>query len=185
MFNTTANETLREQALGLTFLNGASYTSNVGNQIYHSAQVLLSHRFQSGLFFQSGYTYGKNIDNVSGSISTDELNGSAGRGGAGIYNDQSSPALNRALSDLDRRHRLTIAYGYEIPVPKSGIFGSQAFQGWGVSGLLTFQSGQVFSACRWFRRRGLWRRAGYTVGDLPLYGQADPHPPNLHPRYTD
>ena len=143
--NTTANETLREQALGLTFGNGASYTSNVGNQIYHSAQVLLSHRYQSGLFTQVGYTYGKNIDNVSGSISTDELNGSTGRGGAAIYNDQSNPALNRALSDLDRRHRLTIAYGYEIPVPKSSIFGSQAFQGWGVSGLLTFQSGQVFT----------------------------------------
>jgi len=143
--NTTANETLREQALGLTFLNGASYTSNVGNQVYHSAQILLSHRFQHGLFFQSGYTYGKNIDNGSGSINTDELNGSTGRGGAAIYNDQSNPSLNRALSDLDRRHRLTIAYGYELPIPHSGIFGSQVFQGWGVSGLLTFQSGQVFS----------------------------------------
>jgi len=117
----------------------------VGNQIYHSAQVLLSHRYQNGLFTQIGYTYGKNIDNVSGSISTDELNGSTGRGGAAIFNDQSNPALNRALSDLDRRHRLTIAYGYEIPVPKSGMFGSQAFQGWGVSGLITFQSGQVFT----------------------------------------
>jgi Carboxypeptidase regulatory-like domain/TonB dependent receptor len=143
--NTGANETLREQALGLTFGNGSSYTSNVGNQIYHSAQVLLSHRYQSGLFTQIGYTYGKNIDNVSGSISTDELNGSTGRGGAAIYNDQSNPALNRALSDLDRRHRLTIAYGYQIPVPKSSIFGSQAFQGWGVSGLITLQSGQVFT----------------------------------------
>jgi hypothetical protein len=143
--NTAANETLREQALGLTFGNGASYTSNVGNQIYHSAQVLLSHRYQNGLFTQIGYTYGKNIDNVSGSITTDELNGSAGRGGAAIYNDQSNPALNRALSDLDRRHRLTIAYGYEIPVPHSGIFGSQVFRGWGLSGLLTFQSGQVFT----------------------------------------
>jgi len=143
--NTLANETLREQALGLTFGSGASYTSNVGNQIYHSAQVLLSHRYQNGLFTQIGYTYGKNIDNVSGSISTDELNGSAGRGGAAIYNDQSNPALNRGLSDLDRRHRLTIAYGYEIPVPHSGIFGSQVFRGWGLSGLLTFQSGQVFT----------------------------------------
>jgi Carboxypeptidase regulatory-like domain/TonB dependent receptor len=143
--NNLANETLREQALGLTFGNGASYTSNVGNQIYHSAQIVLSHRFQSGLFFQSGYTFAKNVDNVSGSITTDELNGSTGRGGAAIYNDQSNPALNRALSDLDRRHRLTIAYGYEIPIPHSGLLGTQVFQGWGVSGLLTFQSGQVFS----------------------------------------
>jgi hypothetical protein len=80
--NATANETLREQALGLTFLNGASYTSNFGNQIYHAAQATLSHRFQKGLFMQTSYTFAKNIDNGSGSVNTDELNGSPGRGGA-------------------------------------------------------------------------------------------------------
>jgi carboxypeptidase family protein/TonB-dependent receptor-like protein len=143
--STLANESLREQALGLTFGTGASYTSNVGNQTYHSAQVTLSHRFQHGLFFQSGYTFAKNIDNGSGAIVSDELNGSPGRGGAAIYNDQSNPGANRALSDLDRRHRLTVSYAYELPIPKSGILGTQAFQGWGLNGLLTFQSGQVFS----------------------------------------
>jgi hypothetical protein len=142
--NTSTNEPLREGALGLTFLNGASYTSNIGNQIYHSAQFVLSHRFQAGLFMQTSYTYGKNIDNGSGAINTDELNSSTGRGGAGIYNNQSNPSLNRALSDLDRRHRLSIAYAYELPVPHSGIFGSQLFQGWGLTGLVTLQSGQVF-----------------------------------------
>lgn len=143
--NTTANESLREQAPGLTFGTGASYTSNVGNQIFHSAQVTLSHRFEHGLFFQTGYTWSRNIDNVSGAITSDELNGSTGRGGAAIYNDQSNPGANRALSDLDRRHRLVFSYSYELPVPKSGVFGTQVFQGWGVSGLMTFQSGQVFS----------------------------------------
>ena len=144
---TFANETLREQALGLSFLTGASYTSNIGNQIYHSGQVTLSHRFQHGLFFQSGYTWAKNIDNVSGSVKTDELNGTASssQGGASIYNDKQNISQNRALSDLDRRHRFTISYGYDFPIPRSGIFGTQVFQGWGVSGLTTFQSGQVFS----------------------------------------
>ncbi|HXY01515.1 MAG TPA: carboxypeptidase-like regulatory domain-containing protein, partial [Candidatus Limnocylindrales bacterium] len=144
---TFANETLREQALGLSFLTGSSYTSNIGNQIYHSFQTTLSHRFQHGLFFQTGYTWAKNIDNVSGSVKTDELNGttSSSQGGASIYNDKENISGNRALSDLDRRHRLTMSYGYEFPIPKSGIFGTQVFQGWGVSGLTTFQSGQVFS----------------------------------------
>jgi hypothetical protein len=144
--NTLANETLREQTLGLTGLIGANYTSNIGNQIYHSAQFTLSHRFQSALFFQAGYTFGKNIDNVSGSINTYELNGSPGRGGASAYNDQSNISGNRALSDLDRRHRLSVSLVYELPVPKTGILRSQAFQGWGVSGLLTLQSGQPFTA---------------------------------------
>ena len=116
--NTLANETLREQALGLTFLNGASYTSNIGSQIYHSGQFALSHRFQNGLFFQAGYTFAKNIDNVSGSVNTVELGAEPGRGGAGIYNDQSNIAANRALSDLDRRHRLTISYVYQFPISR-------------------------------------------------------------------
>lgn len=143
--NTFANETLREQALGLTTLNGAAYHSNLGTQIYHSAQFTLSHRFQSGLFFQAGYTFAKNIDDISGSVNTYELNESPGRGGAGVYNDQSNISGNRALSDLDRRHRLSISYVYELPVPRTGIPGSQAFQGWSVSGLLALQSGQPFT----------------------------------------
>jgi Carboxypeptidase regulatory-like domain/TonB dependent receptor len=143
--NTLANETLREQALGLTGLTGAAYTSNIGNQIYHSAQFILSHRFQSGLFFQAGYTFAKNIDNVSGSVNTYELNGSPGRGGAGAYNDQSNISGNRAVSDLDRRHRLSIAHAYELPVARAGMFATQVLQGWGISGLLTLQSGQPFT----------------------------------------
>jgi hypothetical protein len=143
--NTLANETLREQALGLTLLMGASYTSNVGNQIYHSAQLTLSHRFQGGLFFQAGYTFAKNIDDVSGAITTAELGGSIGRGGAYIANDQSNMAGNRAISDLDRRHRLSVSYAYDLPTPKTGIFHNQIFQGWSISGLLTLQSGQPFT----------------------------------------
>jgi len=141
------NLTLREGAPGLTFWVDNSYISNIGNQIYHSLQSTLSHRFHDGLFFQAGYTWAKNIDNVSGSVKTDELNGTASnsQGGASIYNDKSNPAQNRALSDLDRRHRLTLSYGYDFRIPKNGILGTQLLQGWGVSGLTTFQSGQVFS----------------------------------------
>lgn len=143
--NTLANETLREQALGLSLLAGSTYTSNVGNQIYHSAQLSLTHHFQDGLYFQAGYTFAKNIDDVSGAINTVELGGSTGRGGAYIANDQSNLAGNRALSDLDRRHRLSVSYAYDIPAPKTGIFSTQIFRGWSISGLVTLQSGQPFS----------------------------------------
>ncbi len=146
--NTSANESLREPALGISFAAGGGSTiGNFGQQVYHSAQITLSHRFANGLFFQTGYTYSRDIDNVSGSVNTDELNtnNSGSQNGAFIFNDQTNPSKNRALSDLDRRHRLIISYGYDIPVPKHGILGTQIFQGWGVSGLVTFQSGQVFS----------------------------------------
>ncbi len=143
--NTLANVSLRQPALGLDTLAGAGFTSNIGNQIYHSLQVTLSHRLQAGLFFQLGYTFSKNIDNVSGGINTNEFAGQSGRGGAGVYNNQLDIAGNRAISDLDRPQRLTVSYVYDFPVPQRGMWRGQAFQGWSVSGLVTFQSGQPFT----------------------------------------
>ncbi len=143
--NTLANVSLRQPALGLSTLAGAGFTSNIGNQIYHALQVTLSHRLQAGLFFQLGYTFSKNIDNVSGGVNTSEFGGDAGRGGAGVYNNQLDIAGNRAISDLDRPHRLTVSYVYDLPVPREGMWSGQAFQGWSISGLVLLQSGQPFT----------------------------------------
>jgi len=145
--NTVNNEPLRVSALGLSRRRGARVDGNIGFAIYHSGQVTLSHRFQRGLYFQSAYTWSKTIDNVSGSQSVDELNATqAGQLGANLTNfGNLNPALNRALGDFDRRHRLVFSYVYELPVPKNGIWGTQAFQGWSISGINTFQSGLPFS----------------------------------------
>jgi hypothetical protein len=145
--NTVNNEPLRVSALGLSRRQGARVDGNVGFAIYHSGQFTLSHRFQKGLYFQSAYTWSKEIDNVSGSQSTDELNATqAGQLGAALTNfGNLNPALNRAIGDFDRRHRLVLSYIYDLPVPKNGIWGSQAFQGWSVSGINTYQNGLPFS----------------------------------------
>jgi hypothetical protein len=98
------------------------------------------------LFFQTAYTWSKEIDNVSGSQSTDELNFTRnGQGGANILNDQSNPSQNRAVGDFDRPHRVIVSYTWDIPVPKSGLWGSKLIQGWAVSGIVTYQSGLPFS----------------------------------------
>src|SRR5262249_36698772 len=145
--NTVNNEPLRVSALGLSRRQGARVDGNIGFAIYHSGQVTLSHRFQRGLYFQSAYTWSKTIDNVSGSQSTDELNATqAGQLGANLTNfGNLNPALNRSIGDFDRRHRVVFSYVYELPVPKNGIWGTQAFQGWSISGINTFQSGLPFS----------------------------------------
>jgi hypothetical protein len=145
--NTVNNEPLRVSALGLSRRQGARVDGNIGFEIYHSAQVTLSHRFQKGLYFQSAYTWSKNIDNVSGSQSTDELNATQqGQLGANLTNfGNFNPALNRSIGDFDRRHRVVVSYVYDLPVPKSGIWGTQAFQGWSVAGINTYQSGLPFS----------------------------------------
>jgi Carboxypeptidase regulatory-like domain/TonB dependent receptor len=144
--NTANNEPLRNGVLGLSRTKGARFLGNIGQSIYHSGQATLSHRFQGGLFFQAAYTFSKVIDNVSGAQSTDELNATRnGQGGANILNDQSNPAQNRAIGDFDRPHRFIVSYAWDIPAPKSGIWGTQIFRGWTLSGIVTYQSGLPFS----------------------------------------
>src|SRR5262249_23900038 len=119
---------------------------NIGYAIYHSGQFTLSHRFSKGLYFQSAYTYSHTIDNVSGSQSGDELNVTQnGQGGANVFGDAVDPNQNRNRGDFDRPHRLAISSTYQLPVPKSGIFGTQVFQGWNISGITIFQNGLPFS----------------------------------------
>lgn len=142
--NTVNNEELRHQVLGLSRKRGARYTDNIGQGTYHSGQFTLARRLRGGLYFQAAYTFSKNIDNVSGSQSTDELNVTrAGQGGANILSN--FPHLSRAVSDFDRPHRFVASYSYDIPVPKDGFFDNQLFKGWSISGIVTYQSGLPFS----------------------------------------
>ena len=145
--NTVNNEPLRVSALGLSRRQGARVDGNIGFAIYHSGQLTLAHQFKHGLYFQSAYTWSKEIDNVSGSQSTDELNATqAGQAGANLLNfANANPALNRSIGDFDRRHRVVFSYVYELPVPKNGIWGSRTFQGWSISGINIYQSGLPFS----------------------------------------
>jgi len=144
--NTVNNEELRHQILGLSRKRGSRYSGNIGMAKYNSLQLSALRRFQRGLYFQAAYTYSRTTDNVSGSLSTDELNATrAGQNGAGIFNDQSNPQQNWARGDFDRPHRLVVSYAYDIPVPSGGFFDNQVFRGWSVSGITTYQKGLPFS----------------------------------------
>jgi len=114
-----------------------------GSSIYHSLQASLTHRFSDGLYFQSSYTFGKSIDNGSGSSFQDELNGLLD------FGDQFNPRDNRGLSDFDRKHRLVISYNWELPVRSwfgiedKGI--GRLVSGWSLNGISTLQSGTPFN----------------------------------------
>ena len=89
----------------------------------------MSRRLHRGLYFQAAYTYSKTEDNVSGSLSTDELNATrAGQNGADIYNDQANAAQNKARGDFDRPHRLVVSYAYDIPVKKDSFMDNPVLQ---------------------------------------------------------
>ena len=145
--NTLNNVALRSGVPGMSPAAGMRFSGNIGFAHYDSLQATLSHRFQHGLYMQAAYTWAHTIDNVSGSLGTDELNVTrAGQGGANMLDFANiNPALSRANGDFDRRHRLAISYSYDIPMPKSGIWGSQAFQGWSISGITYFQNGLPFT----------------------------------------
>ncbi|HEV7681484.1 MAG TPA: carboxypeptidase-like regulatory domain-containing protein [Pyrinomonadaceae bacterium] len=144
--NTVNNEELRHQIIGLSRKRGSRYSGNIGFANYSSWQTTLSRRLHRGLYFQGAYTYSKTEDNVSGSLSTDELNATrAGQNGGNIYNDQANPAQNKARGDFDRPHRIVVSYAYDIPVRKNSFMDNPALRGWTVSGIVTYQKGLPFS----------------------------------------
>lgn len=144
--NTVNNEELRHQILGLSRRRGSRYSGNIGLGHYNSFQATVSRRLHQGLYFQAAYTRSKTVDNVSGSQSTDELNATRnGQGGANLLNLQDNAQANKARSDFDRPHRLVVSYSYDIPVGKSSFMQNQFFKGWGIGGIITYQSGLPFS----------------------------------------
>lgn len=144
--NTSNNEELRHQIIGLSRKRGSRYSGNIGFATYNSMQATLSRRLSRGLYFQAAYTWSHEIDNVSGSQSTDEFNVTRnGQGGSNILNDQSNAQQNKASGDFDRRHRLVVSYSYDLPVPNKSFFQNQIFRNWSISGIVTYQSGLPFS----------------------------------------
>ncbi len=98
----------------------------IANSNYNSLQVSAEKRFSHGLQFQAAYTFSKSIDNASSfENSVNPLN----------YR------LSRSLSYFDARNRFVFSYVYQFPkISLQGFMGAVA-NGWGTSGILTFQGG--------------------------------------------
>lgn len=122
--------------------------ANQFNSNYHSLQVKAVKRFSHGLQFLGTYTYGKSIDDKSGSAVT----------GGGDSNPDAKPqdpfniASERARSSFDQTHRFILAYNYDLPVGRGRKFGSNwhpvvnAFLGgWQANGIFTLATGLPFS----------------------------------------
>ncbi len=98
----------------------------IANSNYNSLQISAEKRFAHGLQFQAAYTFSKSIDNASS------------------FENELNPlnyALSRSLSYFDARHRLVISYVYEFPKFATKGLAGTLLNGWGTSGIVTFQSG--------------------------------------------
>ncbi|MGD0921849.1 MAG: TonB-dependent receptor [Terriglobia bacterium] len=124
-----------------TFSNFSYYESS-GSSSYHALQVKAERHFSRGLAFVAGYTFSKSLDTNSTIFGTDRNSNSP--------QNSRDLAAEKALSDYDFRHRLSLAYVYELP------FGSKLWrsenrtlnyltEGWQLSGIIALQSGPPFT----------------------------------------
>jgi hypothetical protein len=133
--NTFANAIARSRAQGINGYNGWQLFANDAYSHYHSLQTTLSRRWGAG-YFQAAYTFSRSTDATS--------TGNTAFNSA--YNDESTLAASRGLSDFDRTHRLAVSYRYDLPFFSSAEgWQRRLLAGWAVSGITIVQSGLPFS----------------------------------------
>ena len=141
------------------------------NSIYHGMTVQVRKRFSHNYQLLVGYTLGKGIDDSPQA---------SGAGDGNMPSDSLLPRLDRGPGDADQRHRLVLSgiwqlnYAEHLPAPAKTLL-----QGWELSGILTAQSGQPYSAMVNFdlnndgnaatdRTPGVGRNTFYTPATVSL-----------------
>jgi len=134
-----------------------SYEENSASSIYHGLNTRIEKRNASGQSFLLSHTYGKMIDDSTGSPQ-----------------DSYNLKLERALSSDDVRHRFNLSYILPMPFGNGRRIGSSAtgiaeelISGWELSGNIRANSGSPYSPT-WSidvsRTGNTWDRAN-LVGD--------------------
>jgi hypothetical protein len=132
---TLTNGPARSNNSGINGYNGMQIFADDAYSHYHSLQSTLSRRWSAG-YFQAAYTWSKSTDATSSGNTA--LNTA--------FNDESSLANSRGLSDFDRKHRFVVSYRYDLPFFKgSEGLKKTVFSGWAISGITILQSGTPFS----------------------------------------
>ena len=133
--STVENAPARSPFLGIGPANFEAFAPNSDSH-YHSLQITLGHHFSKGLYWQSAYTYSKEIDDVSNATVSFDTR----------FNDQKIARASRGLGDFDRRHRFVTSAVYQLPFfAKAEGWKGTALGGWEISGVLTLQSGLPFT----------------------------------------
>ncbi|GAC1672385.1 MAG: hypothetical protein PVS2B2_04650 [Candidatus Acidiferrum sp.] len=104
---------------------------DAASSIYHSLQ-LGANRTVGSLTLSGAYTYSHSIDDSSDR-------------GDGAFVNAYNIAANRASSNFDLRHNLSISYVYGLPFFRSSGFAHTLLGGWQVSGITVAQTGTPFS----------------------------------------
>ena len=131
--------------------------SSIGMSYYNALQISLRHPMAHGVQFDVNYTLSKSIDMGSDTERTSEFTG-ANSANPNIAVAQSEiintwkPYLNRAVSDFDTRHIVTVDTVLQLPVGRGRRFLGNSNHlidavvgGWQLSGIFRTTSGLPFS----------------------------------------
>jgi hypothetical protein len=120
-------------------------------------QTRLDRRFAHGFQLAAAYTWSKIIDSISDGIGDDNPQ-EIGANFTSVPVFLGGLRLDRAVSDFDRPHRLTVGYLWAVPGPRRG-FWIYALSGWSIAGITTFQSGTPFTVANGSSRNGFGTKA--------------------------
>jgi hypothetical protein len=133
--NTFDNAIARSRAQGINGYSGFQLFANDAYSHYNSLQTTVTRRWGLG-YFQAAYTFSRSTDATSSGNTAFNT----------AFNDESTLADSRGLSDFDRTHRLAISYRYDLPFFQSAEgWKHKALGGWAVAGITIVQSGLPFS----------------------------------------
>ena len=97
---------------------------------YDSFQARAEKRFGKGYSLLGSYTFGKSIDWASWHASGTS------------WSDPNHPEINKALSDFDQRHILSLSFLWDLPFfNQSGGVARSLLGGWQLSGIASYYSG--------------------------------------------
>jgi len=139
--NPAAGRTSRLNQTGLT---GMNRRGNEGLSRYNGMSLNLRAPSigNTGLSLGTGYTWSHSIDNESSFFADSPFEGNWGFG----FRNGFTPAMDRASSTNDVRHRFSVGWDWKIPAGRhAGGAEGQVLGGWSVSGTFAAQTGGAIS----------------------------------------
>jgi hypothetical protein len=140
---TLAPSSTGSSALPLDFLRpfpgfgNISYIEPSASSNYHSLQTSIQRRYTKGLLLGVNYTWSKVLG-----TQTDDLPGINGFGAPHIIDNRRA---NYGVLNFDRPHNFNVNFVWDLPkgTSKSGL--GYALNGWQLSGIYRYQTGQPFN----------------------------------------
>lgn len=114
-----------------------------GNSNYNALQARFQQRLTGGLSALASYTWAKSIDDASNFFTS--------AGDPNFPQNSNNVSAERARSNFDVRHRLSVSYSYLFPFGKGRTYLADSgwvttlLTGWETYGIVTLQSGRPFT----------------------------------------